>query len=124
MSKRQTDHAERQAALFKALANPNRLRIMARLAKCCGGGGHCTSRGRVFECVGELGRDLAIGLPTVSHHIQKLHRAGLIEVRRRGKHVDCSIRRDTLRDMAALLQAMLPKDTGARRRASRKGVKK
>ncbi len=40
-------------------------------------------------CVGELGRGLGIGAPTVSHHLKELTRAGLIRTRKRGQNTEC-----------------------------------
>jgi ArsR family transcriptional regulator len=101
MSNYNNNHIARYAAAFRALANPNRLRIFLRLAECCKEGGTCTAEGSVCECVGELGRDLKIGLPTVSHHLRELRQAGMIEMERRGKNVDCRVRPEVLAEFAA-----------------------
>ena len=41
--------------------------------------------------VGELGEGLGIAPSTLSHHLKELHRAGLIEMERQGKRIDCWI---------------------------------
>ncbi len=87
--------------MFKALSNPNRLRIFLRLAAGGESAEVCCSGGEVCACVGDLGRDLGIGPSTVSHHIKELHLAGLIRVERRGQTVECSVNGDSLRALDA-----------------------
>jgi DNA-binding transcriptional ArsR family regulator len=87
------------AAAFKALAHPHRLAIFLRLAKCCEGRG-CTADECARKCVGELGRGLGIGAPTVSHHLKELARAGLIRTRKRGQNTECWVAETTLDDLA------------------------
>jgi ArsR family transcriptional regulator, arsenate/arsenite/antimonite-responsive transcriptional repressor len=65
--------ASATAALFKALGDPNRVRIVHLLA---------TSPGPV--CVCDLTEPLGIGQPTVSHHLRKLRDAGLVRREARG----------------------------------------
>jgi ArsR family transcriptional regulator, arsenate/arsenite/antimonite-responsive transcriptional repressor len=61
------------AELFRALADPNRVRIVHLLA---------TADGPV--CVCDLTEPLGIGQPTVSHHLRKLLAAGLVHRESRG----------------------------------------
>ena len=75
------------AEMFKALSNPNRLRIFQRLASCCEPGTICNPDSEA--CVGELGEDLEISSSTLSHHMKELHRAGLIQMERRGQRIGC-----------------------------------
>jgi ArsR family transcriptional regulator len=63
---------ERDAELFKALADPNRLRILDLL-----------KRGEECACV--LLSRLEIGQPTLSHHMAVLKAAGLVKARADGK---------------------------------------
>jgi ArsR family transcriptional regulator len=91
---------QRYAAAFKALANPHRLAIFLRLAKCCERQG-CSVDECGRRCVGELGRGLDIGAPTLSHHLKELARAGLIQTRRRGQNTECWLAESTLDDLAA-----------------------
>ena len=86
--------------MFKALANPNRLRIFSRLASCCTPGTVCGAEEDMRACVGDLGQDMSIAPSTVSHHIKELRRAGLIRMKRRGKRVECWIDPGILSDLA------------------------
>ncbi len=100
MSNFQDKYIEEFAEMFKALSNPNRLKIFLHLVSCCQPG-TCTSNNRNTEsegcaCVGELGKDLGIVASTISHHIKELRRAGLIRIERRGQKVECWIDQETL----------------------------
>jgi ArsR family transcriptional regulator, arsenate/arsenite/antimonite-responsive transcriptional repressor len=68
------DEAEATAAVFRALGDPARVRILNVLA---------TSEEPV--CVCELIEPLSLAQPTVSHHLKKLVEAGLLEREQRGK---------------------------------------
>ena len=90
------------AEVFKALSNPNRLRMFLHLATCCVPG-TVTSVDAGTEtsaCVGDLGRDLDIVPSTVSHHIKELHRAGLIRMERRGQKIECWVNPEVLKDLS------------------------
>jgi ArsR family transcriptional regulator len=100
MSNYRNDRLERLAEAFKALSNPNRLRIFSRLISCCMPGTVCSADEDMGACVGELGQDMGIAPSTVSHHIKELRRAGLIRMKRRGKKVECWIDPDMLKDLA------------------------
>jgi len=87
MSNYNIDDAEELAELFKALANPHRLKIFFGLAQCCQPGQACAPSMRV--CVGDLGDGLGLAPSTVSHHLKELRRSGLIKMKRTGRHVEC-----------------------------------
>jgi ArsR family transcriptional regulator len=89
MSKHRKETEADFAQIFKALSNPNRLRIFIKLASCCPPGTRSPMKGDSCFCVGDLGQDLDIVPSTVSHHIKELHRAGLIRSARRGQKVEC-----------------------------------
>jgi ArsR family transcriptional regulator len=96
MSNYQDKEIEKFADIFKALSNPNRLKIFLRLISCCKPGNPATIKETVTEvegcaCVGELGQDLGIVPSTISHHIKELRRAGLIRVERNGQKIECSM---------------------------------
>ncbi len=90
---------EKYATAFKALAHPHRLAIFLRLARCCNERG-CSVEECASLCVGDLGKGLGIGAPTISHHLKELTRAGLIRTRKRGQHTDCWVAETTLDDLA------------------------
>jgi len=100
MSNFRNDGSERLAGAFKALSNPHRLNIFARLASCCLPGGTCNTDTEMYECVGKLGKDLGIAPSTISHHIKELYQAGLIKMKRRGQTVQCWVDPETLDTLA------------------------
>lgn len=85
--------------MFKALSNPHRLGVFQRLMSCCEPGTRCSPEQAVRFCVGELGEGLDIAPSTLSHHLKELHRAGLVQMERRGKHVECWVEPETLTDL-------------------------
>jgi ArsR family transcriptional regulator len=95
--------------MFRALSNPNRLKIFLKLASCCKPapmGGLLYSGDEACACVGELGKDLGIVPSTVSHHIKELHRAGLILMKRDGQTVRCSVEPRTVEELSAFFSGM------------------
>ena len=88
------------AEMFKALSNPNRLKIFLRLISCCQPGTLTQIQPNIevegCACVGELGQDLGIVPSTISHHIKELRQAGLIRMERRGQKMACWIEPKTL----------------------------
>jgi DNA-binding transcriptional ArsR family regulator len=91
MSNYSTDELRRMADTFKALSNPNRLRIFLNLTSCCAPGTVRQLDDADTACVGDLSRDLQIVPSTVSHHIKELRRAGLIRMERKGQKIECWI---------------------------------
>lgn len=87
------------ASIFKALSHPHRLAIFLRLARCCARHG-CNAEDCSRLCVGELGKGLGIGQPTVSHHLKELIRSGLIRTRKCGQNTECWVTETTLDDLA------------------------
>jgi DNA-binding transcriptional ArsR family regulator len=92
------------AKAFKALANPNRLKIFMQLLDCCEPGTACSVDEATSRCVGDLGTNLAIAPSTLSHHIKELHQAGLVQMARRGQRMDCWIDPATLEILRQFLQ--------------------
>lgn len=77
--------------IFKALADPTRLRLLKLLSGqsvvFCGGG--CD--GRAFLCVGALAEKLKVTQSAVSQHLRILRQAGLVRGERRGSFMHYSI---------------------------------
>lgn len=67
------EEAAATAAVFKALGDPHRVRIVNLLAAA-----------PEPVCVCDLTPALGISQPTVSHHLKRLLSAGLVELERRG----------------------------------------
>ncbi|NNG00873.1 MAG: helix-turn-helix transcriptional regulator [Desulfobacteraceae bacterium] len=99
MSNKKNIDIEAYADIFKALSNPNRLRIFSRLATCCTPGTVGIMDDRSSAYVGELGNELEIVPSTVSHHIKELRRVGLIKTRRRGQNIECWVDPDILKEL-------------------------
>ena len=89
----------RFASAFKALSHPHRLAIFLRLAACCERRG-CDAEECSRLCIGELGKGLGIGQPTVSHHLKELINAKLIRTRKAGQSTECWVAETTLDDFA------------------------
>ena len=99
MSNNQKIPLEQLADIFKALSNPNRLKIFLRLSTCCRPGTvgiYDRTRDADSMFIGELGKDLSVGKPTVSHHIKELRRVGIIQTERRGQNIACWINADII----------------------------
>lgn len=92
---------EELAEQFKALGNPHRLALFSRLAACCPPGTSCSTEEAARLCIGQLGEDLDISPSTLSHHIKELNRAGLVQMARRGKQIECWVDPRTLERLAA-----------------------
>ncbi len=91
---------EALAEIFKALSNPHRLALFQRLTRCCPLGTKCKPEETERYCVGELGKGVKIAASTLSHHLKELHRAGLIEMQRNGKNVECWVDPATLNSLS------------------------
>ena len=85
------EEADATADIFRALADPARVRIVNLLA---------TSTEPVCAC--ELYEPLGLAQPTVSHHLKKLTDAGLLEREQRGKWAYFSLKRDAVDKLAAV----------------------
>jgi ArsR family transcriptional regulator len=85
--------AEELAPLFKAVADPVRLRLLSLIA--CHEGGEA--------CVCDLTGAFELTAPTISHHLKVLKTAGLIDSQRRGTWVYYWVIPNTLARLAAVL---------------------
>ena len=79
------EDAEATAAVFKALSDPARVRIVNLLA-----------RNPEPVCVCELTPAVGLSQPTVSHHLKKLVQAGLLQREQRGVWAFYTLDRDGL----------------------------
>jgi ArsR family transcriptional regulator len=87
------EEARLRAGLFKALADPNRLRLLS-IVRSGGDGG---------TCVCDLTGPLDLGQPTVSHHLRILVDAGLLQREKRGTWAYYSLVPGALEDAAGLV---------------------
>ena len=92
-----SNEVQTHSEMFKALGNPHRLEIFRQLTRCCTPGTVCKFDDALAITVGDIGKTLDIAPSTVSHHLKELHRAGLIEMRRKGKNIECWIEPQTLK---------------------------
>jgi ArsR family transcriptional regulator, arsenate/arsenite/antimonite-responsive transcriptional repressor len=79
---------------FKALAHLSRLQVFFFLVRAQGE----VSAGAILEALGVPG-------PTLSHHLDQLRRAGLIESRKEERYIYYSVRRDTVTALVRVLTA-------------------
>jgi|SRR5579864_1615717 len=87
------DEADATATLFRAVADPARVKIVNLLAR---------SDRPVCAC--EFEPALGLSQPTVSHHLKKLTGAGLLEREQRGKWAYFSLDARAVERLAALVQ--------------------
>jgi ArsR family transcriptional regulator, arsenate/arsenite/antimonite-responsive transcriptional repressor len=83
------EQAAALATVFKALADPHRVRIVNLL----------TNRGDAV-CVCDITAAVGLAQPTVSHHLKKLTAAGLLEREQRGVWAYYSVNTDTLQSLS------------------------
>ena len=87
------DDAERLARIFRALADPARVRLLSLLA----------ARPEQESCVNDLLAQVELAQPTVSHHLKVLFEVGLVERERRGSWVYYRLHRGSLREISRML---------------------
>jgi ArsR family transcriptional regulator len=85
--------AEDLAKVFKALADPVRLRLFSMIASFEGG----------QACVCDLTGSFDVSQPTISHHLKVLREAGLVGSERRGTWVYYWVLPETLARLSSLL---------------------
>jgi ArsR family transcriptional regulator, arsenate/arsenite/antimonite-responsive transcriptional repressor len=85
---------EAHVEAFKALAHLTRLRVFFFLVRTAGD-----------VSVGDVQNAIGIPAPTLSHHLDVLRRAGLLESRKEERYVYYSVRRDTVTTLVRLLTA-------------------
>lgn len=87
-----TEQATPLAAMFKALGDPIRLRLLSLIA---------SHPGEV--CVCDLTPRFSVTGPTISHHLRVLREVGLIDCERRGTWVYYWLRPGVLDQLASVL---------------------
>lgn len=90
------EEAKRTAQVFKALADPNRLRLLSIVKGAEGG----------EACVCDLTEPLDLGQPTVSHHLKILVDTGLLQREKRGTWAYYSLSPGALEQAAGLLASL------------------
>lgn len=86
-----TAAAERLAAVFKALADPARIKLVSLIAASDGG----------EACICDLTAPLELSQPTVSHHMKMLVDSGLVSRDQRGKWAYYRVNTEALDRVAA-----------------------
>ena len=79
--------------MFKALADPVRLRLVSLIASHAGG----------EACVCDISATIDLSQPTISHHLKVLRKAGLLGSQRRGTWVYYRVIPAALQQLSAVL---------------------
>lgn len=87
------EQAEALADVFKALADPTRVRLLGYLAQSQAG----------TACACHMPDALGITQPTLSFHMRKLHDAGLVSREKRGRWVHWTVQPSALTAVRAYL---------------------
>jgi DNA-binding transcriptional ArsR family regulator len=88
--------ADRQQSIFKAMADPNRRRILKSLQK-----------GSL--AAGEIGEAFDFSAATLSHHLAILKAADLVRAERRGTSIMYSLNSTVLEDVSRLIMDLYRK---------------
>jgi ArsR family transcriptional regulator len=97
--------AEALAALFKALSDPVRLRVLSFIAAQPDG----------EACVCHVTEPAGVSQPTASHHLKVLHDAGLLEREKRGAWVYYRVVPERLEEARSALALRPPRPRAAKR---------
>lgn len=103
MNRKTMARLEARAELVRALAHPTRLGIVEELA-------------RGERSVGQLQAAVDCGATTLSRHLALLRALRIVETRRRGTTVLCTLAMPCLGDFLACVDAMLHHDSKRRRK--------
>jgi ArsR family transcriptional regulator len=97
------EQIEQYSDIFKALSNPNRLKILLELTRCPeGGNSFATNQDQAENCQQEFAKLLGLAPSTVSHHFKELRNAGLVKVRREGKNIMVQVNTQVLNSIKTL----------------------
>ena len=98
------EELERFAGMFKALANPHRLKVLLELLRCSPDAGQFVADvAQVENCQRAFAEELGLAPSTVSHHFKEMRQAGLLHMRREGKRMLVWIDADAIRSLRHLL---------------------
>jgi ArsR family transcriptional regulator, arsenate/arsenite/antimonite-responsive transcriptional repressor len=97
------DQAVELSRLFKAMADPVRLRLLSLIA----------SHGGGEACVCDLTGAFDLTAPTISHHLKVLRESGLITGERRGTWVYYRVHPEVLARLSAVLITDVDATAGA-----------
>ena len=92
------ENTDEQAAVFSALADPTRLKLVKFL---------CRQRDPDALCVNALAGLLGVSQSAVSQHLRVLKAIGLVKGERRGYHIHYFVNRDALKKYRELTSAAL-----------------
>jgi DNA-binding transcriptional ArsR family regulator len=92
------DTIKKQAAIFSALADPTRLRLLKLL---------CNQHEPDALCVSAMVGLLGISQPAISQHLRVLKSVGLVRGERRGYHVHYAVVPEVLKSYQELLSETL-----------------
>jgi DNA-binding transcriptional ArsR family regulator len=92
------ENTDEQAAVFSALADPTRLKLVKLL---------CRQRDPDALCVNALAGFLGVTQSAVSQHLRVLKAIGLVKGERRGHHIHYFVNRDALEKCRSLTSAAL-----------------
>ena len=96
------------AQIFASLASEPRIEVLQALREKvlnCPDSANCDLSERCCD-VSELAEALGVSLPAISYHLRELRLAGLIQTRRRGKHVYSAINPATMKQLAYFLEGL------------------
>ena len=98
---------ENAAGLFRALGDPNRLKILGLL------------RDRAY-CVRMIAEHVGISQPAASQHLRVLRNAGLVQSEKKGYYVHYSVRPEALEQCAHFVSGLTPGSSKRTRPAQRR----
>jgi DNA-binding transcriptional ArsR family regulator len=102
------EKTEKQAAIFAALADPTRLRLVKLLRR---------QRDYDALCVNALATILGVTQSAVSQHLRVLKAIGLVKGERRGYHIHYFINRESLEHCRDIISVALTIDEPGKERA-------
>lgn len=88
------DNTKEQAAIFSALSDPTRLRLLRML---------CNQHEPDALCVNALAGLLGVSQPAVSQHLKVLKSIGLVDGERRGYHIHYHVNPEVVKRCQAVI---------------------